>query len=195
MRWLEGAQVRARKDIERYVLPNEKVLIATRRHWASLTGPIAKALPALLIGGWLLTLEPSNKISSAVGLFLVVVGVGYLGLCAVDWWARHFIVTSHSVLLTSGVLVRQVTLVQLRRITDLTWRETLLGRRLGYGTLRMEVAGGGRRASWPVRFLPHADTLFRSFSELLLRADNNDADRLFRSFSELLLRAEDDDDF
>ena len=54
---------------------------------------------------------------------------------------RHFIVTKRRVLLTSGVIVRTVTLLPLRRITDLTWQETLLGQVLGYGTFRFESAG------------------------------------------------------
>ena len=44
-------------------------------------------------------------------------------------------------LLTSGVIARTVTLLPLRRITDLTWKETLLGQVLGYGTFRFESAG------------------------------------------------------
>ena len=54
---------------------------------------------------------------------------------------RHFIVSTRRVLLTSGVIARTVTLLPLRRITDLTWKETLLGQVLGYGTFRFESAG------------------------------------------------------
>ena len=54
---------------------------------------------------------------------------------------RHFIVSTRRMLLTSGVFVRTVTLLPLRRITDLTWQETFFGQILGYGTFRFESAG------------------------------------------------------
>ena len=51
-------------------------------------------------------------------------------------------------LLTSGVVVRTVTLLPRRRITDLTWQETFFGQLLGYGTFL-------RRRGHPVRSRPH----------------------------------------
>ena len=62
---------RARKDVAKYLLPGEDVIIATRRHWASLAEPVAKSLPLLVIGFWLLLLDRSNHLSSAVGLILL----------------------------------------------------------------------------------------------------------------------------
>ena len=73
---------------------------------------------------------------------------------------RHFIVTRRRVLLTSGVIVRTVTLLPLRRITDLTWQETLLGQVLGYGTFRFESAGQDQ-ALRHLTYMPDAQTLYR----------------------------------
>jgi hypothetical protein len=94
----------------------------------------------------------------------------YYGLRAAEWWMRHFIVSTRRVLLTSGVIVRTVTLLPLRRITDLTWKETLLGQVLGYGTFRFESAGQGMALS-EITFLPGADVLYRRVSALLFSSD------------------------
>jgi membrane protein YdbS with pleckstrin-like domain len=161
---------RARKDVAKYLLPEEEVIIATRRHWASLALPAAKSLPALLLGGWLLTLDPDNQVSSTAGLLLLVAGLGYLGLHGAEWYMRHFIVSPRRMLLTSGVIVRTVTLLPRRRITDLTWQETLFGQLLGYGTFRIESAGQHQALS-RVTFLPRADVLYRKISELLFPGD------------------------
>jgi membrane protein YdbS with pleckstrin-like domain len=166
---------RARKDVAKYLLPGEKVIIATRRHWASLAEPVAKSLPALVVGGWLLTLDPDNHVTSAVGLIVLVVGIGYLGLHVAEWYMRHFIVSPRRMLLTSGVIARTVTLLPRRRITDLTWQETLFGQLLGYGTFRIESAGQHQALS-RVTFLPHADVLYRQISELLFPGDNGYGD-------------------
>ena len=62
---------------------------------------------------------------------------------------RHFIVSRRRVLLTSGVIARTVTLLPLRRITDLTWKETLLGQVLGLRHVPVRVGRPGPGAAPP----------------------------------------------
>jgi uncharacterized membrane protein YdbT with pleckstrin-like domain len=157
---------RAKKDVAKYLLEDEPAIIATRRHWAVLVGPVLKALLVLVGGGWLFLLDPGNRVTTLAGLAVVVGGLVYLGLRAGEWYMRHFIVSSRRMLLTSGVLVRTVTLLPRRRITDLTWQETFFGQLLGYGTFRIESAGQ-HQALAEVTYLPHADELYRTISRLL----------------------------
>jgi membrane protein YdbS with pleckstrin-like domain len=162
---------RAQKDVAKYLLPGEEAIIATRRHWAVLVEPAAKALPLLVIGGWLLLLDPENHVTSAVGLLVLLAALVYLGLRIAEWWMRHFIVSPRRMLLTTGVIVRTVALLPRRRITDLTWQETFFGQLLGYGTFRIESAGPHQALS-RVSFLPHPDVLYQKISELLFPADS-----------------------
>ena len=166
----DGLPTRARKDVEKYLLPQERAVVATRRHWAVLIEPTFKFLPVFLIGGWLLLLDPDNRLSSTAGLVVLIAALVYYGLRLGEWWMRHFIVSTRRVLLTSGVIVRTVTLLPLRRITDLTWKETLLGQVLGYGTFRFESAGQQQALS-EITFLPGADVLYRDVSALLFSSD------------------------
>jgi uncharacterized membrane protein YdbT with pleckstrin-like domain len=161
---------RARKDVEKYLLPGEDAVVATRRHWAVLIEPTVKFLPVFLIGGWLLLVDPDNRVSSFAGLLVIVGSLIYYGLRVGEWWMRHFIVSRRRVLLTSGVIVRTVTLLPLRRITDLTWQETLLGQVLGYGTFRFESAGQDQ-ALRHLTYMPDAQTRYREVSELLFGSD------------------------
>ena len=161
---------RASKDVHKYLLPDERAVVATRRHWAVLLEPTAKFLPVFLIGGWLLVLDPDNKVTSSAGLLVLVGSLVYYGLRVGEWWMRTFIVSTRRVLLTSGVIVRTVTLLPLRRITDLTWKETFLGQLLGYGTFRFESAGQQQALS-EITFLPGADVLYRRVSRLLFSSD------------------------
>ena len=157
---------RARKDIAKYLLPGEKAEYITQRHWAVLIEPTLKFLPVFVAGGWLLILDPRNHLTSALGLLVVLGALGYYGLRVAEWWMRHFIVTKRRVLLTSGVIVRTVTLLPLRRITDLTWQETLGGQLLGYGTFRFESAGQDQ-ALRHLTYLPDARKLYHEVSALL----------------------------
>ncbi|MFP5370944.1 MAG: PH domain-containing protein [Actinomycetes bacterium] len=161
---------RAGKDAAKYLLDDEEPVLTTRRHWAVLIEPTAKFLPAFVAGGWLFLLDPENRVTSSVGLVVLVVALGYYGLRVAEWWMRHFIVTRRRVLLTSGVIVRTVTLLPLRRITDLTWQETLLGQLLGYGTFRSESAGQDQ-ALRHLTFMPDAQGLYREVSRLLFSSD------------------------
>jgi membrane protein YdbS with pleckstrin-like domain len=161
---------RASKDVEKYLLPDETAVVATRRHWAVLIEPTVKFLPVFVAGGWLLLLDPDNRVSSSAGLLVILAALIYYGLRVGEWWMRHFIVSTRRVLLTSGVIVRTVTLLPLRRVTDLTWKETLLGQVLGYGTFRFESAGQQMALS-EVTFLPGADVLYRRVSALLFSSD------------------------
>jgi hypothetical protein len=165
-----GRPPRWAKDAKKYLLPGEGAVVATRRHWAVLLAPAARTLPVLVLGGWLLTLDPDNRVSSTAGLLLAVGALGSFALRAGEWWMRHFIVTRRRVLLTSGIIARTVTLLPLRRITDLTWKETLLGQVLGYGTFRFESAGQQQALS-QITFLPRADLLYHEVSGLLFGSD------------------------
>jgi membrane protein YdbS with pleckstrin-like domain len=161
---------RARKDVAKYLLPDERAVVATRRHWAVLIEPTVKFVPFFLAGGWLLLLDPDNRVTSSAGLLVVLGALVYYGLRVAEWWMRTFIVSTRRVLLTSGVIARTVTLLPLRRITDLTWKETLIGQVLGYGTFRFESAGQQQALS-QITFLPHADVLYPRVSALLFSSD------------------------
>ncbi|MGY1717098.1 PH domain-containing protein [Geodermatophilus sp. SYSU D01106] len=170
----DGRPPRWAKDAAKYLLPGEQAVVATRRHWAVLLSPAARALPVFAIGVWVLTLDPDNRFSASIGLLVAVGALGWFALRAGEWWMRHFIVTRRRVLLTSGIVARTVTLLPLRRITDLTWKETLLGQVLGYGTFRFESAGQQQALS-QITYLPRADLLYHEVSGLLFGSDHGGA--------------------
>ncbi len=166
----DGRQPQWSRDVDKYLLEDEPPVLVTRRHWAVLIEPSAKFLPVFVVGGWLFLLDPANHVTSLAGLVILLVALGYLGLRVAEWYMRHFIVSKRRVLLTSGVIVRTVTLLPLRRVTDLTWKETLVGQLLGYGTFRFESAGQQQALS-QITFLPHADVLYKQVSQLLFASD------------------------
>jgi membrane protein YdbS with pleckstrin-like domain len=161
---------RASKDVAKYLLDDEEAVVVTRRHWAVLIEPTLRFIPVFVAGAWLLLLDPDNRFTTSVGLLLLLLALTLFGLRIGEWWMRHFIVSKRRVLLTSGVIVRTVTLLPLRRITDLTWKETLVGQLLGYGTFRFESAGQQQALS-EITFLPRADLLYRQVSSLLFGSD------------------------
>jgi uncharacterized membrane protein YdbT with pleckstrin-like domain len=167
---LDGLPNQARKDVEKYLLKGEDPVVVTRRHWAVLIEPTVKSLLGVVVGGWLLLFDADNRVTSSAGLLVLLAVAVYYGLRFAEWWMRHFIVSRRRVLLTSGVIARTVTLLPLRRITDLTWEETLGGQLLGYGTFRFESAGQDQ-ALRHLTYMPDAQTRYREVSELLFSSD------------------------
>jgi membrane protein YdbS with pleckstrin-like domain len=132
--------------------------------------PTVKFLPVFVIGAWLLLLDPDNRVSTTAGFLVLGAALTYYALRVGEWWMRHFIVSTRRVLLTSGVIVRTVTLLPLRRITDLTWNETPLGQVLGYGTFRFESAGQDQ-ALRHLTYVPNAKRVYEDISTLLFGKD------------------------
>lgn len=158
------------RDAGRYLLPGEKAVVNQRRHWAALVRPGVRGLPVLVLGVWVLALDADNRVTVVVGLVVALGALGYLGLAVAEWWIRHFLVTKRRVLLTSGVIVRKVAVMPLRRITDLTYQETLVGQVLGYGGFRFESAGQDQALS-QITYLPDAKQIYDDISELLFPSD------------------------
>nr|WP_246407531.1 PH domain-containing protein [Modestobacter versicolor] len=152
------------------MLADEPPVIATRRHPAVLARPALRGVPVLVVGVFLLQLDPGNRVSTTLGLVVALGALGYLGLHVGEWWVRHFLVTRRRVLLTSGVIIRTVAVMPLRRITDLTWKETFWGQLLGYGTFRFESAGQQQGLD-EITYVPHADTLYKTLSQLMFGTD------------------------
>ena len=158
------------RDAAKYLLEGEVPVVSTRRHWAVLVRPAVRGVPALAVGIWVLQLDPTNRVSSTVGLVIAIGALVYLALHVAEWWVRHLLVTRRRVLLTSGVIVRTVAVMPLRRITDLTYKETLVGQVLGYGTFRFESAGQQQGLD-VITYVPDADAIYRQLSQLMFPTD------------------------
>lgn len=74
-----------------------------------------------------------------VGLFFAVVPTAYAYLRVVNTW---FVVTNRALYRKRGVLGRDVRTVELDRVQNTRSSQGILGTTFGYGTVRIEVAGG-----------------------------------------------------
>ncbi|MCW2582411.1 MAG: hypothetical protein JWQ53_1201 [Klenkia sp.] len=168
-------RTRASKDADKYLLPDEQAVVAARRHWAVLVRPAVRGVPALLAGLWVLQVDPDNRFTATVGLVVAVAALVYLAVHVIEWRVRQFLVTDRRVLMTSGVLVRTVAMMPLRRVTDLTYQETPVGQVLGYGTFRFESAGQDQALS-RITYLPDATDLYDRITGLLFPAGGRRGD-------------------
>jgi hypothetical protein len=159
------------RDHEKYLIPSERAVVVTRRHWASL-GKVGASSAAVFLVSLLIVLYLSQE------QFFAVIGVlgllGALGWFGVAWWVwatEEFVITDRRVLNVNGVITRRVGIMPLTKVTDLTYERSVMGRLLGYGVFVMESAGQHQAMS-RIEYLPHPDLLYHEVSTLLFGPDS-----------------------
>jgi hypothetical protein len=164
---------RAALLIAKYLLPGERLVRVQRRHWVSLSKPLAVAAGVLLLALVLdVALPRSATLPRQIVWTLVLAGFGYLGFQGVRWWADRFVVTDKRVLLVHGLLVREVDMIPLTKVTDMRYERTIPGRLLGYGVFVMDSAGKGGALS-RVDHIREPDWLYREICTLLFTPDQS----------------------
>ena len=148
-------------SLSRYLLPNERHVISVREHPAVLVLPILLTLVGLAIAGWL-----SNAAAHGNGTVILIIWVawGVLLLWLVgkiaNWWVHYFAVTSQRLMLTQGLISRKVNMIPLLKVTDVEFKQTSIGRLLGYGEFEVIAPGMMDREMRHIRFIPYPGQLY-----------------------------------
>lgn len=155
------------EDIERFLLPTERRVLAVRRHWSRLAEPVAAALGGLAVMLWLDQVLPTG-LPLVRDLLLAgwVALMGRLAWRVLEWRAGWFVVTDRRLLLRTGILTRRVAMMPLIKVTDMSYSRPPAGRVLGYGEIVIESAGRDQ-ALRRIRHLPRPDGLYLEICELL----------------------------
>jgi membrane protein YdbS with pleckstrin-like domain len=167
LRRLEPDQIPA--EVNRYLLPQEldQRVISVRRHPAVLIGPIIYALAGLVLALVLsgTVLRKTHTVIYAVWVIWVLLVLNLLW-AAINWAVDYFVVTSHRMLLTTGLLTRKVDMMPLGKVTDMSFQRSFGGRIFGYGEFVVESAGQ-EQALRNVTFLPYPERLYRDVCDML----------------------------
>ncbi len=165
-----GADGLPRRSLQRFVLDDERIVLATRHHWARLLEPAATAVAAFAVVG------------VAVGLLRHSVGDGadllwwlWLAVLArtvvrlVSWRTEWFVATDRRMLLLTGLVTRRVAMMPLHKVTDMSYARSVAGRILGYGEFVLESAGQDQ-AMRRIAFVPRPDASYRTLCATIFGA-------------------------
>lgn len=126
----------------RELLPGERILASSARHWVVLVRPVVTTILAVAVSLVILILLP---IASELRLFLmlgvIVVGLGILNLYYWGWRAHEYVLTDQRVILNEGIISKFSRSIAIDRIQDLTTFQGLWGRTWGFGDIELESAG------------------------------------------------------
>jgi len=164
------------RALQRYILADEKVIIATHRHWCMLWEPILTTAAAFVLALALLVAVDPNVRNDLGWVWLPFVVLGARLLYKwFEWRARWFVMTDRRLLLLDGFLVHRVAMMPSEKVTDLGYERTPIGQLLGYGTFIFETAGQDQaldRVTW----VPRPDARYRLIIASLFHPDAADAE-------------------
>lgn len=157
-------------SVNRYLLPHEQDVVTIRRHPAVLIGPVGAVLGALIFAGVLsnLAVIRENNAALAILWWLWLLVLVWFVWRVAEWSVDYFVITSQRLLLTTGLITRQVNMMPLGKVTDMRFERTLLGRFLGYGTFVMESAGQDQALS-KIPFIPYPEQLYLEVVGLIFK--------------------------
>jgi uncharacterized membrane protein YdbT with pleckstrin-like domain len=126
----------------RDLLPGERVLASSPRHWVVLVRPTVTTILAVAIALVVAILLP---LQSELRLFLMlgvlVAGLLVLNLYYWAWRAHEYVLTDQRVILNEGIISKFSRSISIDRIQDLTTFQGLWGRTWGFGDIELESAG------------------------------------------------------
>ncbi|RCW42813.1 PH (Pleckstrin Homology) domain-containing protein [Halopolyspora algeriensis] len=167
----------APRDPDEYLLDTERRVIRVRRHWACLVWDLFEAVGLLVgivmvsyllpEGAWL----PQNILWYG-GLF-VLMRFTYQIL---DWYVERIVVTDKRFVIVEGIFTTSVQMMPITKVTDLTYRRTVPGRMLGYGTMVVESAGQIQALN-RIEYLPNPEQVFDAISALVFGEKKVQQDR------------------
>ncbi|MFF4235007.1 PH domain-containing protein [Actinomadura geliboluensis] len=149
------------RTVDKYLMSYEGRVIAVRRHPAVLLPPAAIVVAGLIACG-------AASAWTGIGWLwaLWLLAVGYLAWKVLAWSMEFFLVTEHRVMVVKGVLNRDVVMMPLSKVTDITLNRSMVGRLFGYGEFRTESAG---QKQWlkSVNFMPYPEQLYLEVSSVI----------------------------
>jgi uncharacterized membrane protein YdbT with pleckstrin-like domain len=158
--------VLAPREIDEYLLPTERRVIRVRQHWAYMWNHVTTTALFLLAVVVLERYLPDNVLFDNLAFYLALVAVLRFTVLTMLWWIERIVITDKRVMLAQGIIVHNVGMMPLGKVTDLTYQRTLGGRMFGYGTLIVESAGQIQALN-RIDYLPRPEEIYEALSELV----------------------------
>ena len=124
---------------------DEELVLDLHPHWKRLMLPVLLVPVVVGVASYLVFLLPSGSVQTP--LRWVVVGLALLVLLRFSawpwlrWQTTHYVLTTQRVVIRQGVFGRSGRDIPMSRVNDVTFRHSLFERLLRCGTLTIESAG------------------------------------------------------
>ena len=157
----------AHRGLRRYLLPGENPVAEIRHHGIVLVKPAAAVIAATALCLWL-DLSVSDA-QSGILSWIWFLWLGVLGWALwqwIEWRHTRVVATDKRIVLFEGWINHKVSMMPLKKVTDMGYERSLLGRLLGYGTFVLESAGQDQALS-RISFVPDPDDNYRAICSVV----------------------------
>lgn len=140
---------------EKNLAPGETIVYRARYHWIYYRTAVVLLLVAAVFGLWWwiagnrLEDGTTSSIFGNIALLFLVAAVVHFVVRRVRASADEYVVTNRRVIRKYGLFAREVEQALLDRIQDITLRQGITARVLGYGTVVLETASETGRLTFP----------------------------------------------
>lgn len=168
------ASGRLDRELERYLVPGERVVTVVRQHWFSQLRPVAIFVGLLFLATFVEAEAPQTKSGAMLANFFwyaAFAGALYLLWRYLNWRHDWFIATDKRFLLFYGFIRRKVAMMPLTKVTDMTFDRSVMGRIVGYGTFLLESAGQDQALSH-IEYVPNAQKHYRAICTVLFGSED-----------------------
>jgi uncharacterized membrane protein YdbT with pleckstrin-like domain len=157
---------------ENVLARDEKVVRHLHPHWISVVKPAAAAVALLVVAVVVALVTPDssgwNLAQWIVVALAVVVGLSVIP-SLVRWRSTSYVITSHRVMVRRGVLTKSGKDITLSKITDVSFRQSVLDRLIGAGSLHIESAGDSPDED--LQSVPNSDEVQQLINRLIEEDD------------------------
>ena len=133
------------RELERYLVDGETVIVDVRLHWFHLSREILlrRRRNGSSRSGSTPRCPPGSggKYVHDLSLILFWAAILWLAWKVLNWRHEWFVATDKRFLLFYGFIRRKVAMMPLLKVTDMTYDRSILGRVVGYGKFVLESAG------------------------------------------------------
>ncbi|MGH2690848.1 MAG: PH domain-containing protein [Actinomycetota bacterium] len=129
---------------ERYLAGTEQVVYKGRHHFVVLTRDILiwlGAIAASILVGFMAETDERGGPLKNLAVLAFLASSAWLAFQVVQWRWDEFLITNKRIIKVEGILARRVSTIPLGKITDTSYRRSILGRMLGYGDLVLDLPG------------------------------------------------------
>jgi uncharacterized membrane protein YdbT with pleckstrin-like domain len=123
------------------LLPGERILVSSSRHWVVLLRPIATTVLAAVVLLVIFSLLLGGELRLFVMLGVLLASILIINLYYWGWRAHEYVLTDQRVILNEGIVSKFSRSIAIDRIQDLTTFQGLWGRTWGFGDIELESAG------------------------------------------------------
>jgi membrane protein YdbS with pleckstrin-like domain len=155
------------KEIRIKLANTEQSIRGGQIHQATMYGPILLVLVWFVVILAVIPRVPPGSTLVIDLLFLVFVALLiWLIWKWIEWSYSLIFITAYRIIYVHGILVRQVAMLPMSKVTDMRYDRTPNGQLLGYGRFIIESAGQDQ-ALRTIDFVPEPDQTYRHIQNLL----------------------------